>query len=166
MKEIEVTINDKTPPAPTKLSAAIQLALEDLEVIEQSDDYKVDMREWHHPNGDELDPYSKCCVCFAGSVMAVTHQMPWGKNICFVGAERDWDKVFRALDAIRQGRLRLVLKCLGLRFPLEWVEDFAARHGMVALGFSDINVVTYWENRRSFKRDMREIAKALEIEGL
>jgi len=64
----------KTPTAPKKLSDAIELALEDLAIVEKHKDYVVDMGIFHAP-----EQYLKniCCVCFAGAVMTVTHQIPW-----------------------------------------------------------------------------------------
>lgn len=50
-----------------KPSELIRLGLHDLEEVEAKPEaYKIDMMDWHRPNG-------KCSVCFAGAVMAMTY---------------------------------------------------------------------------------------------
>lgn len=58
--------NVKLPDLPSEL---IRVALADLEKVESSDQYRVDMRRWHVPDGDV------CSVCLAGAVMAKTIEL-------------------------------------------------------------------------------------------
>lgn len=51
---------------PSKLSATIRVALDDLEKIERSSRFGVNMGSWFQRNEEQ------CQVCFAGSVMAKT----------------------------------------------------------------------------------------------
>ena len=158
----------KVKKAPTLLSDAIELALEDLEVVEQSDDYKVEMGEWHTPVGRESSVNSQCYVCFAGSVMAVTHQMPWGEYVESIqGVGDDWESVYRALDCIRKGFVQSALNAMNHIKTVDWLTTFMEKHNFQECEFSYGVVVTpYHENPLIFKREMRDIAKALKKEGL
>lgn len=61
---------------PTKPSALLRLALEDLEAVEADKKYKVAMGKWHEPNG-------ACKVCLAGSVLAKTLQVPRNLDLSY-----------------------------------------------------------------------------------
>lgn len=61
----------ETEALPDKPSALIRVALDDLGVIENSPEYRVDMRVWHYPVEDNEGEFTGVCeVCLAGAVMA------------------------------------------------------------------------------------------------
>lgn len=88
-----------------KPSQLIRVALADLEQVEASDKYKVNMEVWHVPNG-------KCSVCLGGAVLAMTYAMspkkhlnPWRCGISARAADR-----IGALNAIRRGGIAPFLR--------------------------------------------------------
>lgn len=159
----------KTPPAPKKLSEAIDLALEDLEIVEKSKDYEVDMNFWHGPTGIHDDPDSVCRVCFAGAVMAVTHQVPWSqKEYPDFSKQNSWPRVFFALDNIRDGRLTNALRDFNHHKSGCWSEGFADRAEMDPHphNYGSLSVEDYSVDSEKFKSDMRKISKQLKKEEL
>lgn len=54
-----------------KPSDLILIALKDMEKVEKNPKYKIDQGKWHDPNKNK----TKCSVCFAGSVMAMTYKL-------------------------------------------------------------------------------------------
>jgi len=140
--------------APTKLSDAIDLALEDLEIIEtQKKDYTVDMNNYHSPNCFWDD---KCHVCFAGAVMSVTHQVPWEEYVEPYYFGHGWDKVFRALDLVRMGHLSIAL---------EWMQieklSFNECRSITQSSNIDGYFPTYNDDKKAFKKAMKHIASEL-----
>jgi len=136
----------KTPVAPKKLSAAIDLALEDLAIVEADKDYKVNMGKYHVPE------ITKCHVCFAGAVMAVTHQTPWEDHGTTGMHGDDWYQVYNAVDTIRTGNL-------------EWALCYMKQKLPNSLG-PRIHIVPYKECKASFKMDMETLSMTLKKEGL
>ena len=95
-------------------SGKIRFAIADLEAVERSKQYEVDMDTWHSP-----DPANKLCrVCFAGAVMANRHSIE--PHQTYVGpfppdgpdefsANDRWDDLFSALDEFRSGYVEAFL---------------------------------------------------------
>lgn len=95
-------------------SGKIRFAIEDLEAVERSQRYEIDMETWHSPNSWK----NVCLVCFAGAVMANRHGIQ--PHQTYVGpfqadgpneysANDRWDDLFSALDEFRTGYVEAFL---------------------------------------------------------
>lgn len=82
---------------PDKLSDLIEVALNDLELVEKDPRYKIRMDKWHSPQVD-----GKCHVCMAGAVMAMTLQQPVGRMM--IPTHFDYLNVGRKLHALDLAR--------------------------------------------------------------
>jgi hypothetical protein len=106
MTRLQATIE-----APTKLSDAIDIALEDFKIIRTDPRYEIDMTKWHEPDmvydpsSDEDRP--ACAVCFAGTVMARRFPLdPGTETNPRCGDFSDaWKNTFNALDYLRGGHV-------------------------------------------------------------
>lgn len=140
-------MNKKLPNKPSEL---IRVALDDLRKVERSPLYRVDMGEYHTPNG-------KCAVCFAGAVMAKSlgtppSQMAWPETFGAATAKK-----LEALNALRTGWVESALDEL----------DLKAWNGPMPEGVkSDYRIPAYGKrNRNKFHAAMRKLAKTLERAG-
>lgn len=126
------------------LSACIRLAVKDLTACEKKKSCLISMGDWC----DKLD--SKCCVCFAGSIMnnsfRRTNANPWTFNT--PGCEQR----FLALNEIRQGYIQEAVR---LVYPDADLTNLTFK----------VPVPYYYDNTVSFKRTMRSIAKDLKKVG-
>lgn len=124
----------KTTKLPEKPSELLKLAMLDLEKVEADPRYRVDMGEWHKPNG-------RCSVCLAGSVMAKTLGLPPNKDDPFYDGRRRRAEIIRwrlpdyrtspaspdvdptisfklfALDCFRNGDITCAFGYLGIKRP-------------------------------------------------
>ena len=141
--------------APTKLSAAIHMALEDQLAVEKDPLVEINMGSWHDPQGE----FYKCSVCFAGAVMHQRFELgPNDKAEPDYFAE-DWFRVFKALDAVRRGGVGMALRYINPYGDIKcWVD--ACKISMTR------PFPKYSENREKFREEMRSIAKQLEEMGL
>ena len=102
-KKVKVT-------APRTLGKAIQIALNDLALVERDKNFSVDMETCWLESRKRYDweTTQTCEVCFAGTVMAKTHayQERALKRDGFSISPNDfptaWRKVFNAIDSIRK----------------------------------------------------------------
>ncbi len=102
--------------APKKLSTAMRIALNDLRKVEKDPRYKVNMATWHSPSYPSADASVTlpCEVCFAGAVMAKTHNLPTHVDFLdWQGMTPAWQKIFDALDEVRKGYVSDALTILG-----------------------------------------------------
>lgn len=137
---------NKLPDLPSEL---ILLALKDLEVIENSDDYEVDMLNWHMFDGD------KCLVCLAGAVMVNTlnHDINtdsypdiFNKDTC--------DKLY-ALDEFRKGHINIALDSMSSATEVSYPNiAYTTNH------------VQYKDDSVLFKQQMNDMVKLLVSHGL
>jgi len=141
----------KTPPQ--KPSALIELALKDLNVVERSKKYVVDMDEWHQLELDNNDK-EMCAVCFAGAVMAKTLKAKFGKSVYPDDFEKEWENAFRALDSFREGCVSYGFRTLGL-VPPDWAWQW----------YEDNPITPYRDDPKKFKQDIRNMVKKLKKEG-
>ncbi len=147
----------KTIRLPSKLSALILVALDDLARVERSKKYTVDMDDWHVPNGT-------CAVCFAGSVM--TRKLDPSEKV--IDGRRNPQVVFDtktvhkffALNAIRDGFAASALEHMGMEY-CEAVDKVEPAYNAGVLTFP-----TYAKDRLAWKRGMRKMAKWLDARGL
>lgn len=147
---------------PEKLSDCIILALRDLESVEKSRDFKVDMNAWFESNDD--DDGGKCCVCFAGAVMAQHGAREVGpragyteltpRSFGFYNSRR-----FLALNHIRNGHVPSAFRILNL--------DLWAHYSIYdALEPLAENLESYEVDPKNWLECMQTIAGVLSAEGL
>ena len=95
-------MNIETSKLPEKPSELILIALKNLRAAEESEKYKIEMKDWHNPAIPEPEEIHKCEVCLAGSVMAFSLEGDINRHYepkDFPGEERKLD----ALDSFRTG---------------------------------------------------------------
>ena len=106
------------PDLPSEL---LIVAMEDLEAVERSERYRIDMGDWHSPSSESDDEY--CSVCHAGAVMANSLQA--GINRYCVPSdevERTKNKL-RAINEIREGNIFNFFRYLNILVPGSFIED-------------------------------------------
>lgn len=134
---------------PTKLSACVRLALEDLRAVEKAKKtYKIEMnRTYHSPNITT----KQCIVCFAGAVMAKTMNLNPKQDL----EPSDFNYHNRArlyaLDHLREGNVESAFQEVGREFPYGLAEH--------------VVVEQYEYDPLQFKADMKRIANLLEKLG-
>jgi hypothetical protein len=139
------------PKFPDKFSAAIRMALRDLEAAENTPGYVVDMGKWYENQSFTGNPV--CHVCLAGAVIARAGQC----SIVVVPGHFDYDieKKLQALDSIRSGNLAMALcvwhHSLSYKAPAR-----IPRHRHVA---------EYFVSPAKFKQDLLVCADILEKFG-
>ena len=99
---------------PDKPSELIALALHDFEIVEQLDDYIIDMGCWHK----FIPKMGKCKVCFAGAVIASSLHFPKEKVWSELDSTSENLKIL-ALDWFRLGFLREGFEEMSIAFPSE-----------------------------------------------
>ena len=101
-----------------KLSVILNLALDDLELVDKDSSYIINMRIWHYQYG--LEP---CTVCLAGSVLAKTFNV----DRTYTADEDTIDpkilKKLYAINYIREGKLSMALHELDLTKEQEAVDE-------------------------------------------
>ena len=137
--------------APKKLSQAIMLALNDLALVEQDSRYKVKMDEWHIKNNN------KCEVCFAGSVMAKTCEVPLNELTCPSDFSADWNIVFRALNYVRLGEIHRALNMM-------YLDGSFGNYYELSVDFF-ANNLSYENDTEEFKNAMLDVAMMLKVNG-
>ncbi len=128
-------------------SRVIEMALEDLEAVERSKKYKVEMDACHDPR------HGKCYVCLGGAVIANRFGADPDERMVFDSCDGWGDeetKRLSALDCFRQGYVAWGLDY----FDVKWLDD--EKH----------TVARYQRNTKRFKADMRAIAELLKSHGL
>lgn len=137
----------KIKSLPDKPSKLIRVALRDLEKCERSRSYKIEMGDWHRPNG-------KCAVCLAGAVMAKTLKADRreyaGPATWYHRGDHDTFNKLRAINYLRIGA----------------VVDAGNLMSFDASSVPHVTVVSYEDNPTQFKRDMRRLAALLAKNGL
>lgn len=128
-------------------SRVIEIALEDLEVVEKNPAYRVDMDVWHYAKE------GRCSVCFAGAVMANRLGVPSTRSrVCQDFTDATSDRLL-ALDSFRRGQIEG-----GLRT----IDGSYRRHH-----FQHAFVTAYdRDDPTQFKADMRKIVETLRQAGL
>jgi len=161
---------------PKTLWENLLLAVHDLELVEKSELYTVDMDNWHTPDDKET-----CKVCFAGSVMAMTKELDPECRVGNLGGNftRREESVFVSLDFIREYNIKKSLsRFLGLTIPSQIIEsveknkesvyalmEFEKRTSRL-LGITHRDIGSYENNPEKFKSNMREIAGHLKTLGI
>lgn len=91
---------DSLPPVPTTLSAALTMALDDVDEIRQNPKYVLAMGTWHSMSWPDR---TTCHVCMAGAVMAT--RLLRGADGTYDPEDfgDSWRRVFWAIDDMRGG---------------------------------------------------------------
>lgn len=132
-------------PLPDKLSDLIEVALRDLELVENDKRYTVNM-DWWHRSGDT------CLVCLAGSVMAKSLDVSPDRT----RYPNDFDdKTEAKLGALNWARVGDV------DYALHHLDVPSSEHTSF-----DRPVADYEGDPEQFKADMREIAAVLKEQDL
>lgn len=129
------TSNDKRTRLPSKLSGLIRVAVADMTEIEALNlaaqskgkvaPYMFDMNTWHRPR--RLQGGTQCSVCMAGSVLAMSVEVPRVRNSSPVQSlpnRSDQYKMY-ALNNVRQFEIEDAIKCM---LP----DGYLSKHGSVA----------------------------------
>lgn len=157
----------KRPSPPETLSAAIFMALKDLEWVEKSKLFTVQMGNWfsaaNHKSNKCKD---KCEVCFAGSVMAKTLKSDPKKSKDMASFGKEWKRVFNALDFVREYQVSEALNIFddgddALNFVGEFLMEKYRYENPLAWEDGD----EYQDNPDSFKKHMLWMATEMEKLG-
>jgi len=150
---------------PDKPSELILVALADLEKVEASACYRVDMGVYHEPaqryegrslriSAEDIND-ERCLVCFAGSVMAMTLDAPSDQKLWPVDFGDNSDKL-EALDSFRCGDLENGFIELGIV-----TEDKGMPNDLPTC----LEICPYAIEPATFKADMRDMAQMLAEAG-
>jgi len=151
METRSVTENNVLPDKP---SALIRLALADLRKVEaQPENYQVEMSVWHAPVGTRK---IMCCVCLAGSVMAMTFNADYKELVEPFDYGEDAKNKFLALDAFRCGAIYKGLELLDINSGKVKIGEFRA---VPPYGFLP-------SHREKFHKAMNKLANDFEKVGL
>lgn len=131
-------------------SALMQLAVDDLRKAENSQDYYIDMGEWHTPR---VKAYNKvvCKICMAGAVMAMSMGVSIDKDLVPSNFTDEEDHKLMAINAFRQGFMQTGCQHMGLDWPVE--ERY-------------MPATPYGNSRELFYRQMDDIIAKLKSRGM
>lgn len=134
---------------PNKLSDLLEVALGDLEKVENDKRYVVDMDTWH--TYQKSNTRNVCCVCLAGSVMAKS--LGASVNETIVGGQ--YNETIAAklavLDYCRKGDIRTAIMVINGSVP-----DFDF----------DRTVTPHHTNKDKFRNDLLRIIQDLRKHNL
>lgn len=138
---------------PRKLSDLMVLALEDLSRAEKSKRFDVQMNTWACCDDNV------CTVCFAGSVMVNVPAVRKSPSLPWVPSMLPQPGKYYALNCVRGGSVSQALaelKGVSQRRLDAYLGKYPCYEG----------VVSYHEDRKQWKKDMRRIIKQLREFGL
>lgn len=159
---------------PRKMSKLIKIALADIDKVEQSCQYAIDMSIWHGPETLSSDSGNitkeVCVVCAAGSVMAMTLKADPTEEVNVEDYPKNTHQL-SAIDDLRTGDVRSAATELDL-WPAD--EDAKGNTSKKYLAFQDkmrdlsdrTSVTSYEVDPDQFKVDMKALARRLERAGL
>ena len=160
------------PDAPSKL---INLAIDDLEKVEKSNKFEVDMSTWVEKFYEDYETSHKakgavCSVCLAGSVMVKTLKVEkeisnWDEGDSKDPSDFDDDTSSKLsfLDDARGGYFESTREDLFEDYP--FLRRAAFRAGLVDFSVQ-IHIPAYEHDRAGFKKAMRNQAKLWEKMGM
>jgi hypothetical protein len=141
-------LSNKPKSLPNKPSALILLALKDLEQIEASNKYNVNMSTFHSPS---YRYNGKCSVCLAGAVMAKTLNVRPNQYRGPIDMGDPIKRKLYAIDHFRQGGISAGF--YDMRIPVP------------ALVVNEINIIDYSQDPDMFKTQMTKLARDLKELG-
>jgi hypothetical protein len=142
---------------PDKPSELLMVAMIDLEAIQNSPQYRLNMGEWHTPTPDGF-----CEVCFGGSVMAKSLNFGPGVNAHpLLTNDAILDRKLRALDAFRCGDLNLAFSYLHIAMPAFTISEDHQENTAI---FGDLMNLSK-DHIEEWKLHMQDMIGVLEAEG-
>lgn len=151
---------------PSKLSELIVLAVKNLNKVEKMPDYAIDMSTWHDKRTYLED---KCCVCFAGSVMACELNVDKELYLSprYFNESLKWK--FASLDAIRKYCIAESLAFIERANRKEHIKHNVNLENEIISKLCSLrkvsgfyqNLSSYEEDAKLFKLNMLYIAKEL-----
>ncbi len=135
--------------ATAKLSRALEMALEDLALVDKDPSYTVYMSTWHSPMGDD-----QCAVCLAGSVMAKSLDAPKDKRV-------DFSTYYDTATNNRVTRRLLALNCLRVGAIGDALEHMGEKRPSGLPSEMRSVAPSYTNGREVFRSDMQNIITEL-----
>lgn len=150
----------KSKGLPNKLSEIIEVALKDLESLENDKNYCIDMQEYYSFDSD----LKQCQVCLAGCILAREFELPLDYEFSICNVDTFVYNKLNMLDDVRQGSFRsAIYVSLG---SVDSGRAIAERvNGLIKEevgGLWD----TYRESPRTFKENLKIAVKILKENGL
>lgn len=161
---------------PKKMSSLIKIALRDIRLAEESEDYVINMNRWHVPKdavctleenpAEVIKRHQVCSVCAAGAVMAFSLKAPKNKELepeKFKGNETQLE----ALDSLREGDVGEAADRLELKGTYDC--DKGNYRGGKEINYFNYNTgIVYYglETREEFHREMTKLQVRLKKAGL
>lgn len=142
-KGITVTAK-RLPKLPSDL---LEAAIEDALHLQSLPDYKLDMSEWFHDDGEI------CTVCLAGAFLA--HRAEWSDKgagvdlVCLGRNPKPIERAMSAIDYFRCGDMKAALETLQVELPFGMPEQV------------DVNDGFYDDDHGKLFADMRKIVVLL-----
>lgn len=133
----------------TKLSTLLQIAVDDVCRSERSKKYKIEMHDWHNPDG-----MGRCSVCAAGAVMSRTLRCPVTRS--FVPSSYTDGAIIKrlhAIDDLRQGYIARAAREIGLGWEIAACPPI-------------VKVTKYHDNKILWYSDMENLIALLKKNGL
>lgn len=143
----------------SKPSALIRTALDGLAVIERDEKYQIEMGCWHQPDD------GKCMVCLAGAVMANKVKDPYVTLEPANFGIKTGAKLI-AINELREGELFAAARVLNL--SEKKTMKMAQHFNIKSMSFLDdvVEITSYEEDRKQFKKDMCKLARDFEKIGM
>ncbi len=138
---------------PNKPSDLIEVAMNDLNSLERSRKYIINMHTWHSPEYGSGGKTGRCYICLAGSVMAKTLGADIEGDLGPCDFSTNIAKKLNALDEFRVGGVGTGLYAMDIFIDLESLKE-------------EYDIPPYSENRTEFKLKMRKMIRDLRAEGL
>jgi len=152
-KQIKDTLADRP-------SDLIMDGLDDLELIEKSKKYEVNMNEWHDIGEDV------CQVCFAGGIIANRLVSDHLKHVEPHYFKASISNKLYSLDNFREGAVFMGFDKLNIKETF-YDADFENDDDYnIHCNLPDyVTITPYEENKKKFKKEMRELACSLQMLG-
>ena len=132
----------KTDTLPDKLSDLLEIALDDLELVEADPHYAVNMNQWHNISSVN----GICHVCLAGAVMAGTLRADPGQHTMPIDYPRDVRRKLLTLDAFAMGDIHMGFRDSSIPPDPD---------------FPDIDIPEYSVDPEGFKQTLRDLIPEL-----
>lgn len=145
----DFTLRKDAPAPPTKLSDALELALNDIDKVRAMPNRALDMTWWLSTHN------GVCYVCMAGAVMDRTllTDADAVKSRSHLDFGSAWQDAFNAIDSMRAGCFEEAAESLGAQIPLllaDQLQDYVDEHYIDGEGYAP------WPIYRECVRRLRE----------
>lgn len=155
-------------PLPEKFSAAIRLAIRDMQALAKSSKYKIDMNFWH----EVIPSENRCHVCMAGAVLTRNFHVKRHEDVLNHDIF-DTDQRLKAFDFLRSGLVSLALKRYVRPYNKPYksgrfiASDRKVESDWVKMAFrvSDLPYKSYTISPKKFYKWCNEVANILEENG-